>query len=39
MKLSFMQYKTLNEENMGTRERVRTWGESERQNKGREEKE
>jgi len=38
MKLSFMQYYTLNEENMGRRERGATWGERERQNKRREEK-
>jgi len=38
MKLPFMQYDTLNEENMGSRERGRTWGERERQKKGREEK-
>jgi len=34
MKLSFMQHDTLNEENMGSRERGRTWGERESRTRG-----
>jgi len=34
MKLSFMQHVTLNEENMGSRVRGRTWGEGESRTRG-----